>query len=451
MTSPLTSPAPVLSNNQLDLLTAASELPDLSAWEFVGPCRLSHNNATWDRKLTGRWDGIGTGAIDDADRAICELAKNAEFGVRAPEISAAALDHSWLIPAVFVPTWNFLTGRTELQWWEMWHRVSDGVPAATTLLFQSNPPMCLTERLPIVPGVAGRSTGENCLPTRLFGRAAMFRKVTVGDGVALALSYESEPLDADSTVSILTVLSLVFGEDINLKAEIVTDVLGLTVSRRLFAGMHDQCHKEPKPSLDCRNEETIHAFASCFEEMVESARRLRFEQDCPIDAAIVTLLSCNEWRRDREIRDIVLALDTVVESDLFTPNDGRIVNDFAPIKADIHAAIGALPATVPSTLRTRLCDRVAEANQTSMSARRSNFWSRVGFDPGSEHETPALERRHPMSHKGFIDVEKIEDELRLRDDVWLARTLVNEAFLALLGYRGPIADYASGTNRKMRV
>jgi hypothetical protein len=153
---------------------------------------------------------------------------------------------------------------------------------------------------------------------------------------------------------------------------------------------------------------------------------------------------------DYEIRDIVLALDTMVESPAFTPNDGRIVEDFAPIISHLDAAIEALPSDIPETLRVRLRERIAEANQTSMSARRDRFWNMVGFKPAPE-ESIALRRRHTMSHKGFIDIEHVAMERALFLDVRRARTLVNEAFLALLGYDGPVGDYVQGGARPIRT
>jgi hypothetical protein len=184
--------------------------------------------------------------------------------------------------------------------------------------------------------------------------------------------------------------------------------------------------------------------------MVENARRLRFDDDGPIDSAVITLLACNGGRLDFELRDIVLALDTMVESPAFIPNEGRIVEDFAPIAEHMHAAIKTLPSDVPKALRERLCARIAEANQTSMSARRKRFWDTVGFKPTPDEEK-ALLRRHPMSHKGFIDIEDVTAERALFLDVRRVRTLVNEALLALLGYDGPVADYVDGPIRPIRT
>jgi len=431
------------------LLTLASEFPTPFTWAYWGLCRVQHGDKYWEREANAAWTDSGIAMLDDADRAIWEIGMRAEYGVRIPTITVAGSDGSWNTPWVHPSTRNEHEGRTELHWREMWQHVTTGDIAATVMLFRNPPSIVFPDHLPVVKGVFGRSTGENGLRSRLFERKALLRPTKLGEEPLLAVAYEGSPLDPQQSVSILTVLSLVFGRDLDAVAELAVDVEGNTVSRRLYAA-RTRCAREPRPALMCVHTKIVSALGGSLTTMVENARRLRFDDDGPIDSAVITLLACNGGRLDFELRDIVLALDTMVESPAFTPNEGRLVEDFAPIAEHMHAAIKTLPSDAPEAVVIRLRERIAEANQTSMSSRRERFWNTVGFIPTPEEST-ALRRRHTMSHKGFIDIDDVADERALFLDVRRARTLVNEAFLALLGYDGPVADYVGGPARPIRA
>ncbi len=430
------------------LLTLASEFPMPSAWAYEGPCRVQHGDKHWEREMNAAWTDSGVGMLHDADRAIWNIGMRAEYGVRIPTITIAARDGSWNTRRVHPYTRDERARRTELHWREMWQRVTPNDIAATVMLFQNPPSIVFPDPLPRVSGVFGRSTGENGLRSRLFEREALLRPTKLGDEPLLAVAYEGPPLAPQQSVSILTVLSLVFGRDLDAVAELAVDVEGNTASRRLYAD-RSRCEREPRPALMCTHAQTVSALGASLTTMVEKARRLRFDDDGPIDSAVITLLACNGGRRDFEIRDIVLALDTMVESPAFTPKEGRIVEDFGPIAEHMHAAIKTLPGDVPKALLIRLRERIAEANQTFMTARRERFWKTVGFIPTPE-EIRALRRRNTVSHKGFVDVEDVAAERALFLDLRRARTLVNEAFLALLGYDGPVPT-VEGRTRPIRT
>jgi hypothetical protein len=430
-----------------ELLTLASEFPAAFVWSYDGPCRVEHGAKHWERQIEAAWTDSGAGMVEDTDRSIWEVGMQAEYGVRIPTMSAAGSDGSWNTPWVHPYTRD--EPRTKLLWREMWHRTSTADVAATVMVFEDPPSIVFPDHLPIVKGVFGRSTGENGLRSRVFGREALLRPTKLGSKPMLAVAYEGQPLDSQQSVSILTVLSLIFGRDLDCAAEISVDVDGKEVSRHLYAA-RKHCERAPRPALMCVDARTVSALGMRFDAMVENARQLRFNRDAPMDSAVITLFACNGSRLDYEMRDIVLALDTMVESSAFTPKEGRLVDDFAPIVEHLEAAIEALPDDVPEALRLRLRERIAEANQTSMSARRARFWSAVGFKPTPE-ESAALRRRHTMSHKGFIDTDDVAAERALFLDVRRARTLVNEALLALLGYDGPVADYVKGPTRQIRT
>jgi len=429
-----------------ELLTLSSEFPTPFTWTYDGRCQVTHGHEHWERNIKAAWTGSGIGMLEDKDRAVWEIAMRAEYGVRIPTIAVAASDGSWNTPWVHPYTHN--DSLTELQWAEMSHRTSTADIAATVILFRDPPSMVFPDHLPVVKGVFGRSTGENGLRSRLFGREALLRPTKLGEEPLFAVAYEGPPLDPQQSVSILTVLSVAFGRDLDAVAEIAVDGEGDAVLRRLYAA-RPQCKRERRPALVCVDARTVSALGENLNTMVETARRLRFDQNAPIDAAAITLLACNGGRLDFEIRDVVLALDTIVESPAFTPDGGRIVEDFDSVVEHMEAAIEALPSAVPDALKQRLRERIAEANQTSMNARRERFWNTVGFKLTKEERT-SLRRRHTMSHKGFIDIDDVAAERALFLDARVARTLVNEALLTLLGYDGPLADYVHGSTRPNR-
>ncbi len=432
-----------------NLLTLASEFPTSLTWAYEGPCRIQHSNEHLEREINATWTDSGIGMLDDADRAIWNIGMRAEYGVRIPTITVAGSDGTWNTPWVHPFTRDEQRGHTKLLWREMWQRLSTADTAATVILFRDPPSVVFPDHLPVVKGVFGRSTGENGLRSRLFGREALLRPTKIGDEPMLAVAYAGAPFGAEQSVSILTVLSLVFGRDVEAVTELAVDVEGNSVSRHLYAA-RCTCKREPRPALMCADARTVSALGANLDRMVEAARRLRFDDDCPIDSAVITLLTCNSGRLDFEIRDIVLALDTVVQSRKFSPNEGRIVDNFAPIAEHMQAAIKTLPSDIPKALRQRLRERIAEANQTYLSARRKRFWDAVGFTPTAD-EDKALLRRNPMSHKGFIDIADLATERALFLDIRRARTLVNEALLALLGYDGPVPDYVEGPSRPIRA
>jgi hypothetical protein len=283
----------LLGMDPFKLLTLASEFPTQFAWTYEGPCRVQHGDTHWERRIKAAWTASGSGMVEDGDRAIWEVGMRAEYGVRIPTITVAGSDGSWNTPWVHPYTRD--EPRTELLWREMWHRTSTADVAASVVLFRDPPSMVFPDHLPVVQGVFGRSTGENGLRSRVFGREALLRPTMLSEEPLLALAYEGLPLDPRGSVSILTVLSLIFGRDLEPVAELSVDVEGNVVSRRLYAA-RERCEGEPRPALLFVDARTVSALGKSLETMVENARQLRFDRDGPLDSAVITLLACNGGR-----------------------------------------------------------------------------------------------------------------------------------------------------------
>jgi hypothetical protein len=181
------------------LLTVASELPTPFTWAYEGLCRVQHGDKHWERETNAAWTESGVGMLEDADRAIWDIAMRSEYGVRIPTITLAGSDGSWHTPWVHPYTRDERKGRTEMHWREMWQHVTTGDIAATVMLFRNPPSIVFPDHLPVVKGVFGRSTGENGLRSRLFEREALLRPTKLGEEPLLAVAYEGSPLDPQQT------------------------------------------------------------------------------------------------------------------------------------------------------------------------------------------------------------------------------------------------------------
>lgn len=426
--------------NSFDLLTLASEDIDLPEWSFQGKCSVHHAENDIESSIDARWSNSGSGSVDDPSHAIWKIAKKAEYGVRIPLVRLEAEDASWSVPWVHIASHDLMSDQAELHWTSMQQTVSAHEIAATVLVFRHRPQLAYRDPLPIVRGVFGRSTGENGLRTGVFGRDALMRTSGKGESAVFCLSYAGSMLDEKQTVSLLTVLSFLFGFDLGLVAQITADDQGYPVSRTVYA-REPQCDVERRPALDCMDAATAAAMASNLEKMSEVARALRFEDDVPIDVAIGTLLACCGRRLDFEIRDIALALDTILDSDVLPKKEVKYVENFRSIFAHLKLAISTLPGEVPDGLRKRLLQSICNANSLSLNARRTAFWKMLDIKPNKEIDALS-KRRNTMSHTGFMDIEDFIAERSLVEDLRRLRMLVNEAILALLAYDGPIPPRA---------
>src|SRR6202035_4435109 len=246
-------------------------------------------------------------------------------------------------------------GKTELRWSQMRHRLSEAPVVATVLFLPDPPSMTYADHLPIVPGCHGRTTRENGLRTRLFGRDALIRPKTLEGIDYLAISYEGEALDENCVNSILTVLSFMFGRGLDVRAQVEVDAEGNATERHLWVPA-TVILQQPRPALSSVEHPSVAALGANLETMTERARSLRYDHDSAVDVAVKYLLRWNGGQLDLEIRDVTSALNVLIESPTFTPNEGRVVdsNDFKPIVKAMKAAIEALPDGVPPALRKRL-------------------------------------------------------------------------------------------------
>lgn len=439
-----------ISEDAFSRLTLASEFLEPLRWDYDGRCLVG---GFGERDINAHWDFEGRGEVDDHDRKIWQIGLNARAGGRFPGLTVFGPDGTWgieyAIPISHEGVGNGAADSTQLNWNRMWHRVSQCDVAVRVLLVPKPLRILFPDRLPIVPGVFGRHTGENGLRSRLFGRDALFRNVTIDDRPCLAIAYDGGALDELQVVSILTVLGFLVGHDVDACAQIMMGSDGKLVERDLVVP-HVEPEHTPTPAVNCIDGTTVATVSSSLESMVARAHELRFAKDVPIDVAIKYLQRWNGNQLDLEIRDVTSALNVIIESPGFSPDNGRLVDAemFKHICARLDKTIELLSSNVPQELHERLRERIREANAVTTKERRRRLWTTVGFEP-TKAERAALRHRNVMSHKGFIETRSTDEERSLLDDIALARTLVNETILTLIGYSGLLLDYSTGL-RPMR-
>lgn len=427
-----------------ETVTLATERPEPLTWQYDGLCRMRRDGREWDRRVVAEWTDRGHGECEDPDRSVW-FVPDGRLGQRSLGMSVEAVDGSWHAEHAYTLTTRDTT--TELEWSSMWHRSSFREGTATVLLFEKPCAMIFPHALPVVPGVAGRHFREHGLRTRLFGREALLRFVNVGSEELLALGYQGAPIDEAGSLSIITVLSLAFGRDLEPLSETTVDAEGKMVARTLWRRIEPSRH-DARPALNCVEEASTAALGAQLDFMARNACLLRYYEDSAIDVAVRQLLSSNGGRLDFEIRDIALALDVIIEAPTFSPKNGRIVDKkiFAPLRNRLLQHLEEM-RDVPGDLRTRFEEGIKQSNGRSTRQKRAAFWQSLGRDAPPADAEMLASRRNTMSHKGFIDVDDPLEELQMLSDISRGRTLVNEVLLAILGYEGPIADYEEGRSR----
>jgi hypothetical protein len=422
----------------LSLLTLASEFIGTFTWTYEGPCTIEAPVSD-TRHIAAAWNVAGSGIVSDRDRALWQMNAPSRYRERIIGTALTGPGGEWRVPYAYARSHN--GDKTELQWLRMWHRVSEADVCATVLLIPTNVRIVFSDPLPVVQGVLGRHTNENGLLSKVFRRALLVRSVQLDNAAHLAIAYEGTPLGEDESVSLLTVLGLCLGEDLEVRAEITVGADGKAVGRTLFA-VRDSVATDRRPALDALHPDSVRALNDNLATMVEQAHSLRSEHDVAIDVAVKYLQRWNMQQLDLEIRDITSALNVLIESPAFAPSRTTLLTQraFELICQDIDATVER--HNVPDDFRARLQERICEANAISSRERRRKFWDVVGFEP-TPKERSALRRRHIMSHKGFIDPQDRAEERALLQDIDHARTLVNETILALLRYDGPVIAYGS--------
>lgn len=291
---------------------------------------------------------------------------------------------------------------------------------------------------------AGAADG---MVTTIFGRDVLIRRMpsSTEAGCDVLVAFDGDPLDPLQQSALWLVMEFLAGRRANVVGEIGIDGTKEVWRKRYMwtAALHSE-----RPPLDAhRWNRAALDLPARFPAMVEKMYGL-IKDDIPVDIALTHLFADSRGHLDIEIRDITLALDTLVEAKAFEANETTVISpdeydDLLP-KFKKALAKSLKEHRKGSDLLSRMMERLKGANDVSHGERRRKFWKRVGFALKRD-EKEALDNRHPMSHAGYVlrGAETAEYQA-LSDQVHVARTLVNRVILALIGYDGPVFDFATG-------
>jgi len=301
------------------------------------------------------------------------------------------------------------------------------------------------------PKDAERSSGSaDGMVTNVFGRTALVRRMptTTEAGRDVFVAFDGAPLEMMQRSALWLLMSFLAG-----RWGAVVGTIGIEGDREIWRRRHRWTAPSAgaSPPMDShRWNQIAHELPQRFPGMLDNALAL-LKEEIPLDVALEHLFANSRGYLDIEIRDIALALDSLVEANAFSVGDAYVIDpdEYEDLVPSIELAISDALKDVKKAddLQKRLMERIKGANDVSHGERRRKFWKRVGFDLKPD-EKDALDNRNPMSHAGYILRHTGTEEYQaLINQVRLARNLVNRVVFALLGYEGALFDYTSGLTK----
>jgi len=373
------------------------------------------------------------------------------WGRVASHLTAAAPDGSWTFTRGHISQWDSdRTGNTATVAFRDFEQVrGEGTPAVSVVVYANAPssgigwPPERTERA----GADRRALlfGLRC---RVFGRDALIRAVEIPEfaphGGMIAIAWIGGPFRGSALRVLITVLSFVFGTFLEQVMRRTVDASGEVLRQTVYT-VHSPKTPKPMPPIHLYQPWALSAVGDQLGTMLNRCRSL-IARRVPLDVAVSRLLPPHDTIGD-EIRDIALALDTLIESPLYTPRRRRLVarRRFQEIRADLEAFADSILGETEGEVKKRIGQVLQQANSASVNDRRKLFWDSLGMEP-TAHELKALEHRDTMSHVGYIPFPHGREGSwnRLIREMHLLRTLVNRVIFRLLGYEGNVLNYVNG-------
>jgi hypothetical protein len=402
-----------------------------------------HGRVTWDRYQ-------GECVLEADGHFGHHLMSVGSYGVLMPEseyVTLFAADGSWRSGKANVTRTNSGDGRERVTL-RLFELETGEIAAATKsrgLIFAgadlADWPMFLPTDNDMQGGAA------DGMVTTIFGRDVLIRRMpsSTDAGRDVLVAFDGEPLEPLQQSALWLVMSFLAGHKANVVGEIgIEDEKEVRRERHMWTA---PLNKAEQPLDAHRWNRAAFDLPKRFPDMVEKMLAL-IKEDIPVDVALTHLFANSRGHLDVEIRDITLALDTLVEAKAFEAKETTIIppEQYVALLPEVEKALAEPLKDHPkgAEVLSRLIERLRGANDVSHGERRRKFWGRVGFGLKPD-EKDALDNRHPMSHAGYVlrGADTLEYQA-LSDQVHLARTLVNRVILALIGYDGPVFDYTCG-------
>jgi hypothetical protein len=436
-------------DTNLSLLLQATNRLAYPKWDLSGDVAFSTRKAAFTTKiLESSHDVEGFRLRCEDGTGNLRRLSGGPWGRVSSRLSAASPDGSWQLSGGHVTEYNIgRSGNTATVAFHDYTEVRQGTPAATVVVY-SSAPSAAVGWLPVRRSTAVDDIQPLGLQCRVFGRDALIRPVDVPEfgahGGTIAIAWIGGPFRGSALRVLITVLSFVFGTFLEQAMRCTVDANGDVLEQTLYA-LHSPHPIKPRPPIHLYHPADLRNIADQLGTMLRRCRSL-FVQDVPLDVAVAHLLPPHDTVGD-EIRDIALALDTLIESPLYEPPRRPLVSRrrFQAIKAQIETFAATILTEDEGEVKSRIGQVLVQANSASGRDRRKKFWHSVGMEP-TPQELAALEHRDTVSHRGFIPFAHGRDSEwnRIIGEKGLLRTLVNRVIFRLLGYDGPVLNYASG-------
>jgi hypothetical protein len=373
------------------------------------------------------------------------------YGSTAPVFSATALDRSWRLVGGFLAGTrnNNHTGRTaSVRFREREEFVGTGEVTASGVIYVGAPPVMFPDPLPVPVGMFRPRFMERGLRCRILGREALIRGLELPElaefGHAIVIAWTGSPLPDAGPRALQILVSFILGAWVEPVMHFTVDAAATILFRRVDA-LRDPSTRKHTPPLELHLASVVAQLRDQFDVMFSRCETL-LAREVQLDVAIGHLFAEHEGL-DLEIRDVAIALSTLVESPLFAPPRRRLVQKarYQVLKAALLERLSELLSADEANFSRRVGDVLELACFDSTGDRRRAFWKAVGFNLSSAEEA-ALKHRDTMSHRGYLEFDTSKDEEwnAVVRDLHTLRTLVNRVLLSLLGFRGDAVSYVTG-------
>ena len=446
--------APLGEADQLDYLIRATEQPRFPELSPCGSASISvGDERTFEATLLSFSQTVqGLRAeFDDAERVFFDT-NMGEYGSIAPIFSARGKDREWQLGG------GFLTGRSlsstygtraTVRFSSFEEQLSESAPRISVAVFTGAPAgINFPDEIPVPEGVLRPWFLERGMRCRVLGCQALIRSIEWPEladyGTTLAIAWAGPPLHDAWPRALRVLLTFLFGTWLEPIFQYTTDEAGRATWFH-FNSIPPPSFRKATPPIDLHLQFNMKSIGDQFDEMLRRCMLL-LSRDVPLDVSLGHLFAEHDGL-GIEIRDIAVALDSLVESPLFDVPRRKLVTDdrLRELSLKIMAFFRPLLKEEEADFERRVGNVLALAQYDTTGDRRRKFWETLDVAL-SEDELSALKHRNTMSHKGYIDFDHSSDSewQRLVRDSSLLRTLVNRVILGLLGFHGHAVSYVNG-------
>lgn len=439
--------------DELDCLIRATEQPKFPEFSPNGLASISVGERAFEATLLSFSQTVQElrAEFDDSEHSFYGTDMG-RYGSIAPIFSACGVDTNWRLDDGFLAgtSWNNKYGsRATVRFRSFEEQLSKSAACISVAVYTGAPSgINFPDEIPVPEGILRPWFLERGLRCRVLGRQALIRSIEWPEladyGATLAIAWMGRPLHDAWPRALRVLLTFLFGTWLEPIVQYTTDVGG-RVTWRHFNSIHPPSFRKPTPPIDPHQHSNMRSVGDQFDDMLQRCMKLLL-RDVPLDVSLGHLFAEHDGL-GTEIRDIAVALDSLVESPLFDVPRRKLVTDerLLELSGEIITFLQPLLKEKEADFKRRVGNVLALAQYDTTGDRRRKFWETLDVAL-SQDELSALKHRNTMSHKGYIDFDHTSDAewQGLVKDRSLLRTLVNRVILGLLGFHGHATSYVNG-------